>query len=100
MQAELAYTQARLSILRRPPLPLPRPQTPSPADLQSSSELQASDSNLSVHFHDPSQSEQTSFEMTSFCNSTEEELKDDDLQRLARELVAKYLPGIRIRPSD
>lgn len=95
MQAELAYTRAKLSILQRLPLPPHQPQTPSVTNIQSSmSELQASNNSLTLSTcFDPSQSEQISFEMASFCNSMEDqELEDgDDLQRLAPEFVSKYL---------
>ncbi|KAA8520528.1 hypothetical protein F0562_014784 [Nyssa sinensis] len=101
LQAELAYIHARLSTLQHLPLPPPPPQQqcPSPANLQSSSDL-ASASNISVYF-DPSQSQQASMEMTSFCCSPiDQELEDGDLQALPREFVSRFLPGVRVRPSN
>ncbi|KAK1376297.1 LOB domain-containing protein [Heracleum sosnowskyi] len=44
-----------------------------------------------------SQQEQTSFELD--IRDPQED-KDDDLQRLARELVAKYFPGLQFSFSD
>lgn len=83
LQAELAYTQARISTLQRAPFfPLPPP----PSDLFSFS----------------GQSEETSLEMVSFCNSSvDQDLEDagDDLhQSLALEYVSRYFPGVRFRP--
>ncbi|KAM7476339.1 hypothetical protein LguiB_023582 [Lonicera macranthoides] len=101
LQAELAYVQARLSVMQRlPPLP-PQSQSSSLKNLQSPSEL-AFNSNNSMLFN-PSQSEQTLVDMESIWNPTDEELEqdddDDDLRKLAREFVSKYLPGVRFKPS-
>lgn len=51
-----------------------------------------------MHF-DPSQSEQTSMDMASIWNPIDEDDDDDDLRKLAREFVSKYLPGVRFKPS-
>ncbi|KAA8550364.1 hypothetical protein F0562_002048 [Nyssa sinensis] len=95
LQAELAYIHARLSTLQRLPLPAQCP----PANLHSSSDL-ASSSNISAYF-DPSQSQQASMDqMASFCSAINQELDDGDLQTLAREFVSRFLPGVRVRPSN
>lgn len=96
MQAELAYIQARLAILGCPPVQQPQFQSASSIDLQSSSQLHASDVKKS-HQLTHSQPEQTSYELASIRDHREDKVEedDDDLQRLARELVAKYLPGLK-----
>ncbi|KAK1559462.1 hypothetical protein Q3G72_014749 [Acer saccharum] len=125
LQAELAYVQARLSILQRIPLPLqPLPphdhhhhhhhhhhqaqthSSTSPSSLHSSSEI-ASSSTISNNTHamsmsyDPLQPQQASPELTSLSNpSDQDQMEDGDLQALAREFVSKYLPGVRFRPSN
>ncbi|GMY09378.1 LOB domain-containing protein 19-like [Fagus crenata] len=104
LQAELAYVQARLSTLQRLPLlPLPQCQSPSPANhhqstsgLATSSDLQ---SNKTMLF-DPIQPQPTSTELTSFSDPLAEELGDEDVQALARELISRYLPGVRFRASS
>lgn len=99
MQAELAYIQARLTILGCPSVQQPQSlQSASSIDLQfSSDQSQASDVKKAQ------QPEQTSLELASVGDRLEdkaEEDDDDDLQRLARELVAKYLPGLKFSSSD
>ncbi|TXG62708.1 hypothetical protein EZV62_009702 [Acer yangbiense] len=119
LQAELAYVQARLSILQRIPLPLQLPphdhhhhhqaqthNSTSPSSLHSSSEI-ASSSTISNNTHAMSMSyvrlqpQQASPELTSLSNpSDQDQMEDGDLQALAREFVSKYLPGVRFRPSN
>lgn len=104
LQAELAYTQARLAILQRLPLPS-QAQSNSPPSLLSSAELasameMSSSYNISMHF-DPMQPQQlTPADLTSSLNPFAEEVDDGDLRTLAREFVSKYLPGVKIRPSS
>lgn len=89
LQAELAYVQARLSILKHGSCPLPM-------DLQPRSSNSVSGSSLtSLHFG------QTPVESSCLSSndntSLDEELfEEDDLEILARELVAKYLPVPKI----
>ncbi|XP_057807416.1 LOB domain-containing protein 19-like [Salvia miltiorrhiza] len=73
LQAELAYTQARISTLQcGPSLPI------------LSSVADASPSSV---------------DMVSFCSSVDQEVEDDgDLQSLAREYVSRYFPGVRFMP--
>ncbi|KAL0002658.1 hypothetical protein SO802_016439 [Lithocarpus litseifolius] len=101
LQAELAYVQAHLSTFQR--LPPPQSQSPSPtnhhhctSDLATSSDLQHS---LSMQF-DPTQPQPTSTELTSFSDPFAEELEDREVQALARELISRYLPGVRFRASS
>ncbi|KAK7844509.1 LOB domain-containing protein 19 [Quercus suber] len=104
LQAELAYVQAHLSTFQRlPPLPPPQSQSPSPtnhhhctSDLATSSDLQHS---LSMQI-DPIQPQPTSTELTSYFDPLAEELEDGDVQALARELISRYLPGVRFRASS
>lgn len=104
LQAELAYVQAHLSTFTRlPPLPPPQSQSPSPtnhhhctSDLVTSSDLQHS---LSMQF-DPIQPQPTSTELTSYFDPLAEELENGDVQALARELISRYLPGVRFRASS
>ncbi|GFP82276.1 LOB domain-containing protein 19 [Phtheirospermum japonicum] len=85
LQAELAYTHARISTLQHA-APLPPPQL-------SSSSLRSSTAQTTL-FDD-----ETSPEMVSFCNSVNQEVVEDgDLQYLAREYVSRYFPGVRFRP--
>ncbi|KAJ0053831.1 hypothetical protein Pint_00261 [Pistacia integerrima] len=100
LQAELAYTQARLSILQRLPIPSPtQPQTTSSTSLNSSSSTDLmSTYNISMLF-DPLQPQQSFTDFTTCCNSLDQELDDGELQALAREFIAKYLPGVRFRSS-
>ncbi|GLT39519.1 hypothetical protein SLA2020_137050 [Shorea laevis] len=90
LQAELAYVQARLSTLQRLPL---LPQCPSPANLHSPPEIA---SNITLQF-DPLQHPST--DLTSFSNPLDQELVNNELQAYSREFVARYLPGVRFRPS-
>lgn len=99
LQAELAYTQARISTLQHHRTSLP-PQHPtlSSSNPRFSSEFDCD----SMAIFDASQSkDQTSPEMASFCNSVDQEiLEDGDLQSLAREYVSRYFPGVRFRPPN
>lgn len=97
LQAELAHTQARISTLQRASTLPPQPPTLSSSHLRSSSDL-ACNSTVQMALLDASQSEETSPEMVSFCNSVDQELEDGDLQYLAREYVSRYFPGVRFRP--
>jgi hypothetical protein len=100
LQAELAYVQARLATLQRlPPLPVPQSQSSSPTNRHSSSDLASSSFNLSMHF-DPLQPQPTSAELASYFNPVDEELEDNDVQALAREIISRYLPGVRFRASS
>ncbi|KAL0425865.1 UNVERIFIED_CONTAM: hypothetical protein Sradi_1121300 [Sesamum radiatum] len=77
------------------------PQHPclSSSNIGASSELAGNSSCLQTGIFDPSQSEETSPEMVSFCNSVDQEVEDiGDLQSLAREYVSRYFPGVRFRP--
>ncbi|XP_024043715.1 LOB domain-containing protein 19 isoform X2 [Citrus clementina] len=104
-QAELAFTQARLSILQRLPMAsAAQDQSTSPCSLYSSSEMvstadMASGYNISMQF-DPLQQQQTSTDQTSSFNPFDQEIDDGDLQALAREFVSKYLPGVKLQPSN
>lgn len=105
LQAELAFTQARLSILQRLPM-ASAAQSTSPCSLYSSSEMvstadMASGYNISMQF-DPlqQQQQQTSTDQTSSFNPFDQEIDDGDLQALAREFVSKYLPGVKLQPSN
>ncbi|GAY42009.1 hypothetical protein CUMW_063620 [Citrus unshiu] len=105
LQAELAFTQARLSILQRLPMAsAAQDQSTSPCSLYSSSEMvstadMASGYNISMQF-DPLQQQQTSTDQTSSFNPFDQEIDDGDLQALAREFVSKYLPGVKLQPSN
>ncbi|KAK6162487.1 hypothetical protein DH2020_002328 [Rehmannia glutinosa] len=93
LQAELAYTQARISTLQRGAT-LPLPQLSS-SSLRSSSEV-ACNSTAQMALFD----EETSPDMVSYCNnSLDEVVEDGDLQSLAREYVSRYFPGVKFRPS-
>ncbi|KAK6119426.1 hypothetical protein DH2020_046832 [Rehmannia glutinosa] len=93
LQAELAYTQARISTLQRGAT-LPLPQLSS-SSLRSSSEV-ACNSTAQMALFD----EETSPDMVSYCNnSVDEVVEDGDLQSLAREYVSRYFPGVKFRPS-
>lgn len=104
LQAELAYVQARLSTLQRlPPVapPLPQPQTSS----SSSPSHALPYSNTHDFPIDPllHQPHAASLELAAFLNPNSDQQQqqhDGDLQALARELVSRYLPGVRIRPSN
>ncbi|XP_040999636.1 LOB domain-containing protein 31-like [Juglans microcarpa x Juglans regia] len=102
LQAELAFVQARLATLHR--LPPPHSQSPSPtnhhssSDLGSTSDLQ-SNSNSAMHF-DPVQPHPIPTELTSFLNSLDGDLEAGNAQVLAREIISRYLPGVRFRPSS
>ncbi|BFG21763.1 hypothetical protein CerSpe_080370 [Prunus speciosa] len=113
LQAELAYVQARLATFQRALPPPPPPQLecpPPPRSLHySSSHINVTSSpcsefvptsNSLTHF-DPLQTVPHTAEMTSLFNSLDQELIDgEDLQALARELVCRYLPGVRLnKPS-
>ncbi|KAL2233994.1 UNVERIFIED_CONTAM: LOB domain-containing protein 19 [Sesamum indicum] len=99
LQAELAYIQARISTLQRSPLPPPQHPCLSSPNIRTSSELAGNSSCLQTGIFDPSQSEETSPEMVSFCNAVDQEVEDiGDLQSLAREYVSRYFPGVRFRP--
>lgn len=101
LQAELAYVRANISIMQRLPPPPPPPpveaQTPaaSVVNLDASSDALASLSNVSVQF-DPLQPQDT----VSWWNSIDDELEDGDVLALAKEFVARYLPGVRFRPPS
>ncbi|KAL3616570.1 hypothetical protein CASFOL_039960 [Castilleja foliolosa] len=85
LQAELAYTHARISTLQRATL-LPLPQL-------CSSNLPSS--NVQTTLID----NETSPEMVSFCNSVDQQIvEDEDLQTLAREYISRYFPGVRFKP--
>lgn len=100
LQAELAYTQARLSILQRLPMAsATQAQSTSPCSLYSSSEMVSTADNISTQF-DPPQQQQTSTDQISSFNPFNQELDDGDLQALAREFVSKYLPGVKLQPSN
>ncbi|KAF8380420.1 hypothetical protein HHK36_027906 [Tetracentron sinense] len=94
LQAELAYIQAHLSTLQRPCLPPPTPPIQPPA----LASLCASSTSNVPTLLDPQQSLQM-LEMPSSWNSTDQDL-DYDLQAVAREFVARYLPGVRSRSSN
>ncbi|GAV91525.1 DUF260 domain-containing protein [Cephalotus follicularis] len=98
LQAELAYIQARLATLRHYPLATqPDAQSPSLAtDIASSTLDLVSTSNITMQL-DPPQQPHVS---TTDCNpfGQQQHVEDGDLQTLARELVAMYLPGVRFRP--
>ncbi|PQM39731.1 LOB domain-containing protein 19 [Prunus yedoensis var. nudiflora] len=113
LQAELAYVQARVATFQRALPPPPPPQLecpPPPRSLHySSSHINVTSSpcsefvptsNSLTHF-DPLQTVPHTAEMTSLFNSLDQELIDgEDLQALARELVCRYLPGVRLnKPS-
>ncbi|KAK4411291.1 LOB domain-containing protein 19 [Sesamum angolense] len=99
LQAELAIIQARISTLQRSPLPPAQHPCLSSSNIGASSELAGNSSCLQTGIFDPSQSEETSPEMVSFCNSVDQEVEDiGDLQSLAREYVSRYFPGVRFRP--
>lgn len=107
LQAELAYVQSRLAALQRlAPVPVPQSQSSSPTNNHhSSSDLASSNYNLSsMHFdhHHPLQPQAaTSAELASFFNPVDhEEVEDGDVQALAREIISRYLPGVRFRPSS
>lgn len=106
LEAELAYIQARLSMLQRHPLPpQSQAQCPSCTSLHSSSEmatdLMMSTSNVSMHFDFPQQhSQHTTIELTDFPNHVDREPEHDQLQAFSREFVARYLPGVRFRSSS
>ncbi|MBA0714873.1 hypothetical protein Golax_013818 [Gossypium laxum] len=85
LQAELAYTQARLSTLQRHP----------PSSSLIGSDLMSS-SNMSTHFDPP---QQTSVGLSSFPNSFDQVAENEQLQVLTREFVSRYLPGVRFHPS-
>lgn len=99
LQAELAYVRANISIMQRLPPPPPPPvhaQTPaSVVNLDASSDALASLSNVSVQF-DPPQPQDT----VSWWNSIDDELEDGEVLALAKEFVARYLPGVRFRPPS
>lgn len=104
LQAELAFTQARLSILQRLPM-ASAAQSTSPCSLYSSSEMvstadMASGYNISMQFDPLQQQQQTSTDQTSSFYPFDQELDDGDLQALAREFVSKYLPGVKLQPSN
>ncbi|GER31252.1 LOB domain-containing protein [Striga asiatica] len=87
LQAELAYTQARISTLQRAPPQLPPPQLSLPGINRSSARNSTAPNDE---------------DMSSFCNSVDQENvleDDDDLQTLAREYVSRYFPGVRFRPG-
>ncbi|PWA58661.1 LOB domain-containing protein 19 [Artemisia annua] len=89
LQAELAYVQARLSILKHGSYQLPM-------DLQPRSSNSVSGSSLtSLHF---GQTPVDSSCLSSNDNTSlgEELFEEDDLEILARELVTKYLPVPKI----
>ncbi|KAL8062521.1 hypothetical protein ABFX02_02G152900 [Erythranthe guttata] len=103
LQAELAYTQARISTFRRGPClpPIAQPAAPSRPSSEFACEMAVFDA------------DETSLEMTSFCNNNnnnnninnnivvDEEvvvLEDGELQSLAMEYVSRYFPGVRFRP--
>lgn len=106
LQAELAFTQARLSILQRLPMAsAAQAQSTSPCSLYSSSEMvstadMASGYNISMQFDPLQQQQQTSTDQTSSFYPFDQELDDGDLQALAREFVSKYLPGVKLQPSN
>ncbi|MBA0685843.1 hypothetical protein Goari_013486, partial [Gossypium aridum] len=85
LQAELAYTQARLSTLQRHP----------PSASLIGSDLMPS-SNMSTHFDPP---QQTSVGLSSFPSSFDQVAENEQLQVLTREFVSRYLPGVRFHPS-
>ena len=90
LQAELAFIQARLSILHRIP---PSPPVPQPDHLLSSSEFMG----VVPLQHD------VSIEEASFCdnNLMDRELEDGDLHTLDQEFVSTFLPGAKARdPSS
>nr|GEY06857.1 hypothetical protein [Tanacetum cinerariifolium] len=90
LQAELAYVQARLSILKH------GPSCQLPMDLQPRSSDSVSGSSLtSLHF---GQTPVDSSCLSSNDNTSlgEELFEEDDLEILARELVTKYLPVPKI----
>lgn len=105
LQAELAYVQARLGAMQRlPPLPgVHQSQSSSPTNQHSTSDLASSSNyNLSMQF-DPLQPQPTSAELASYFNPVDDQdqLDDvDDVQALAREIISRYLPGVRFRASS
>jgi hypothetical protein len=105
LQAELAYVQARLATLQRlAPVAVRQCQSSSPTNHHSSSDLASSNYNLSMHFdyQHPLQPQApaTSAELASFFSPVDEEVEDADVQALAREIISRYLPGVRFRPSS
>ncbi|KAE7997042.1 hypothetical protein FH972_001711 [Carpinus fangiana] len=106
LQAELAYVQARLATLQRlaPVALVPQSQSSSPTNHHSSSDLASSNYNLSMHFDHQHplqpQAPATSAELASFFSPVDEEVEDADVQALAREIISRYLPGVRFRPSS
>ncbi|XP_024019012.1 LOB domain-containing protein 19 [Morus notabilis] len=105
LQAELAYVQARLSTLQRPPEALIQPQSTSPTSMHSLTDVVASTnsdialtSNILMHL-DPLQP-QASSELASF-SPFDLELHDGELQVLGRQFVSRYLPAaLRFRSSS
>ncbi|KAL6494064.1 hypothetical protein OROGR_031973 [Orobanche gracilis] len=86
LHTELAYTQARISTLQRPPLPPPQLYSPS----------LLSTACISTVLFD----EETSREMVTFDDSIHQEVSEDgDLQSLAREYVSRYFPGVKFMPQ-
>ncbi|XP_039048182.1 LOB domain-containing protein 19-like [Hibiscus syriacus] len=77
LQAELAHIQAHISMLRRVPL-LPQSETLCPSH---TSEI-------------GSEPQHASMEFTSFSIPSVQEMENQELQALAREIVSVYLPGV------
>ncbi|KAL6495416.1 hypothetical protein OROGR_029979 [Orobanche gracilis] len=85
LQAELAYTKARISTLQQPPFPPPHLSSP----------CLRSTACISTVLFD----EETSHEMVTFDDPIDQEVVEDgDLQSLAREYVSRYFPGVRFKP--
>ncbi|KAE8723319.1 LOB domain-containing protein 18 [Hibiscus syriacus] len=102
LQAEVAYTQARVSTLQRlTQMPPPKVECQSPTNVHYSSEIgpdMVRSSNMSIIF-DPAQLHQPSIELASSLNPFEQGIDDEELQSLVRDCVSRYLPGIRFQPS-
>ncbi|KAL8495477.1 hypothetical protein ACS0TY_019571 [Phlomoides rotata] len=100
LQAELAYTQARISTLQRTPSLPPPPPSDLFSDRRSSATELASNSTLHMALLEgdiSGQSEASSLGMVSFCDQDVED-SDQLHQSLAREYVSRYFPGVRFRP--
>ncbi|KAG2729606.1 hypothetical protein I3843_01G253500 [Carya illinoinensis] len=112
LQRELAYVQARLSTFQRLPEPQLISQSPSPsnhhssaADLASTttSDMQSKYSDLAMHFDPDLPPQPTSTELTGLFNSLDDDqylFLDGDVQALAREIISRYLPGVRFMPNS
>ncbi|RDX61163.1 LOB domain-containing protein 31, partial [Mucuna pruriens] len=98
LQAELTYVQARLATMQRLPMSvasLAHPQSSSsPPTLLSSDQLPSNADLQSASMHlELYQPHSTSLELSNVFNPLDQQFQDRELQALAREFVARCLPG-------